>query len=436
MRETRNKLLVTTAALVAGITIAAAQGMPGGGAGGAGGRQEHQQLQSTQNRGGGQAQERSQQGREQGQAQRSEGQRNQTTGQASQGQREQGNRQGKAEQRNQAQSKQGQAEQRNQAQRGQAEQRNQAQSKQGQTDHTTGQAPREQGQAQQNQLRQGQTQQNRARQDSSGRVNLTNEQRTRIQRDVLSQRDVPRADRVDFALNVGTRVPSRVHVVEVPETLIEIHPEWRGDRYFVANDEIVIVDNESQIVSTVPVGSSSGSLNTGRGAQLSNNEGGINLGSDQIRQVQMVLREKGFLRSEPDGVFGPRTRQALVTFQQRQGLEATGRIDQKTFASLGISEKGGQAGEQSGTTGRGGEQGQGGNMQQPPAKQPSGNQSSTDQGMRNGKGGQQSTTGQGGKNQPSTSGQGGKMQPPANQDVGKAQPNQKIDQGNSKMNQK
>jgi peptidoglycan hydrolase-like protein with peptidoglycan-binding domain len=252
---------------------------------------------------------------------------------------------------------------------------------------------------------------------------------------VLSRRDVPRVDRVDFALNVGSRVPSHVRVVEVPETLIEIHPEWRGHRYFVANDEILIVDNDYRIISTVPVGASSGALDTGRGAQLSNNEGGINLSSDEIRQVQIVLREKGFLNTEPDGVFGPRTRQALIMFQERQGLQGSGRIDQQTFAALGMSEKGG-AGGQSGTTGRGGEQPQGGNMQQPSANQPSGNQSSTDRGMRNGQGGQQSTTGQGGNNQPSTAGKGGKMQPPANQDVGRNNPSsQKMDQGNSNMNE-
>jgi hypothetical protein len=420
MRQTRNKLLVTTAVLAAGITIAAAQGLPGGGAGGAGGRQEHQQSQSTQGRGG-QAQERGQQGREQGrqqgQAQRSESQRNQTTGQS---QRNEGNRQGQAEQqRNPVQGKQGQAEQlRNQGQskQGQAEQqRNQAQSKQGQAergrqqpDQTTGQGQRDQGQAQtprnqpterqapqrdQGQAQQNQAQQNQA-QRQSGSVNLTAEQRTRIQQTVLTRRDVPRVDRVDFALRAGSPVPRRVRVVEVPDTLIEIHPQWRGHRYFVVRDEIVIVDSGYRIVDTLPVSSSSSSaLDTDGGAQLSNGDDGINLSVEEIRQVQIVLREKGFFDGEPDGVFGPRTRQALIAFQQRQGLQATGRIDVQTTAALGISNK---SGNLPSTTGQGGNEG--------------GNQ--------------------------------GRMQPPANQDVGNAQPStggnspsQKMDQGNSNMNE-
>src|SRR5262249_51830392 len=91
---------------------------------------------------------------------------------------------------------------------------------------------------------------------SSATVNLTSEQRTRIQQTVLSGSNVPRVDRVDFAVTVGTTVPSHVHVVEVSPTLIEIHPEWRDDMYFVAEDEIVIVDRSHKVVAVVLVGSS------------------------------------------------------------------------------------------------------------------------------------------------------------------------------------
>jgi len=32
-------------------------------------------------------------------------------------------------------------------------------------------------------------------------------------------------------------------VMEVPDNLVAIYPEWRGDEYFVVRDEIVIVDH-------------------------------------------------------------------------------------------------------------------------------------------------------------------------------------------------
>jgi len=37
-------------------------------------------------------------------------------------------------------------------------------------------------------------------------------------------------------------VPRSVHFVALPPVLVSIEPEWRGYRYFVYNDEIVIID--------------------------------------------------------------------------------------------------------------------------------------------------------------------------------------------------
>lgn len=75
----------------------------------------------------------------------------------------------------------------------------------------------------------------------SGSVNLTTQQRTMVRERVLTS-NAPRVANVNFAINVGTVVPSTVHVVDVPPTIVEIRPEWRGYRYFVHNDEIIIVE--------------------------------------------------------------------------------------------------------------------------------------------------------------------------------------------------
>jgi Putative peptidoglycan binding domain/Protein of unknown function (DUF1236) len=251
-------------------------------------------------------------------------------------------------------------------------------------------------------------------QGQAGSVTLSADQRTRVRETIFASANVPRVSNVNFAVRVGTVVPTSVRVVEVPDVLIQIHPEWRGYSYFVVNDDIVIVDREHRIVSTVAVGSS--------GAQLDNRGGGLSGGAqfsaeslsvEQIRQVQIALNEQGFNVGEPDGKLGPRTQQALIAFQQRNGLQATGRIDQQTFASLTKSTTGGAQGNQGNqgqmsTTGQGGAApapsgqaptgqaptgqapaGQGSNMQQPPANQPAANQPQAKQGN-------QSTTGQGG----------------------------------------
>jgi peptidoglycan hydrolase-like protein with peptidoglycan-binding domain len=67
----------------------------------------------------------------------------------------------------------------------------------------------------------------------------------------------------------------------------------------------------------------------GHGAQAATNP-------DTVRQAQQQLQQRGFDVGQPDGQLGATTRQALRDFQQRQGLQPTGRLDQQTLAALGV----------------------------------------------------------------------------------------------------
>jgi hypothetical protein len=249
----KSKLLLSTAALVAGISLASAQDMPRGGgqpggqpggaaqsqgAPGAGG-QDRPQSQSPQNRGGQAQQGMPDQGK-QGQSPRNR----ETTGQAPQ--KEQG-KQGQREEKG----KEGQT-QRGQRDRDQTTgqgQREQSPSAQGQRDQSPS---REQGQTQQRQQGPagGQAEQGRS---GGSTVNLTTEQRTKIRETVLVGGNAPRVSNVNFSIRVGTVVPSSVRVVEVAPVLVEIHPEWRGYFYFVVGDEIIIVDRNHHIVAVLAV---------------------------------------------------------------------------------------------------------------------------------------------------------------------------------------
>ena len=85
-------------------------------------------------------------------------------------------------------------------------------------------------------------------------VSFTTEQRSKIRETVFKEKNAPRVSKVDFSLNVGTAVPRTVHIVEVPEVIVDIHPEWRGYRYFIVNDEVVIVEPDTlKIVAIVDV---------------------------------------------------------------------------------------------------------------------------------------------------------------------------------------
>jgi hypothetical protein len=337
------KTLLLTTALLAGATVALAQNAPNTRqTEGASQTQQGQEHQAPGDRTTGQSTQREREGQNQRQGQNQE-RGNQRQGQAQQGQSEQGNAQNEErENQHQGQTQKGQRQQGNTKEgenqrQGTAQRRQQGNvqneepknQRQGQAQHDQrrqGNA-QNQGQERENQ-RQGQTQQG---QGAQGTVNLTSEQRTKIRQDVFSGSNVPRVDNVNFSLRTGTVVPNEVRIVEVPETLVAIHPEWRGDRYFVVRDDLVVVDRDHRIIAVMPVGSSAAQREGG------SQSGSLSLSQSEIREVQMKLNQKGFNVGEPDGVMGPKTKDGLSQFQRQQGLQERGDIDRETADALGIS---------------------------------------------------------------------------------------------------
>ena len=56
---------------------------------------------------------------------------------------------------------------------------------------------------------------------------------------------------INFNISVGTVVPRSVHFVAVPQTIVEIYPEYRGFEYFVVDEEIIIIDPHSYKIITI-----------------------------------------------------------------------------------------------------------------------------------------------------------------------------------------
>jgi hypothetical protein len=91
---------------------------------------------------------------------------------------------------------------------------------------------------------------------ASAPVQLTAEQKTTIRKSVIESRGAPRMERNNLKFNiiVGTVVPRSVRIVAVPEPLIRIHPAWRGYRYFVVGEEIIVVEPRTlRIVAVLDV---------------------------------------------------------------------------------------------------------------------------------------------------------------------------------------
>lgn len=57
----------------------------------------------------------------------------------------------------------------------------------------------------------------------------------------------------------------------------------------------------------------------------------------EVRSTQQALKDKGFDPGPIDGKMGPRTAAALRDYQKAEKLSATGRMDEQTMASLGVS---------------------------------------------------------------------------------------------------
>lgn len=62
----------------------------------------------------------------------------------------------------------------------------------------------------------------------------------------------------------------------------------------------------------------------------------VGLNQDQVRGVQQNLAERGYDPGQVDGRWGPRTQQALASFQRDQNIQASGRPNPQTLAALGV----------------------------------------------------------------------------------------------------
>jgi Protein of unknown function (DUF1236) len=80
---------------------------------------------------------------------------------------------------------------------------------------------------------------------------MTPQQRTRIQQTVIARG--PKVKNVDFSVSVGTVIPRTVKIVVLPPVFVAVYPQYRGRKYFVYNDEIIIVDDDYKIIAVIAV---------------------------------------------------------------------------------------------------------------------------------------------------------------------------------------
>jgi peptidoglycan hydrolase-like protein with peptidoglycan-binding domain len=61
--------------------------------------------------------------------------------------------------------------------------------------------------------------------------------------------------------------------------------------------------------------------------------------ADRYREIQQALADRGYLKSEPNGIWGPESVEALKKFQEDQNLKPSGKLDPLSLISLGLGPK-------------------------------------------------------------------------------------------------
>lgn len=73
-----------------------------------------------------------------------------------------------------------------------------------------------------------------------------------------------------------------------------------------------------------------------QGQSMGSQAGAQQASSETIRSVQQSLSEQGYDAGPVDGIMGPKTREALKEFQQAQGLDASGELNEQSLAEMGL----------------------------------------------------------------------------------------------------
>uniref|UniRef100_UPI0022EA663B peptidoglycan-binding domain-containing protein n=1 Tax=Falsiroseomonas oryzae TaxID=2766473 RepID=UPI0022EA663B len=89
-------------------------------------------------------------------------------------------------------------------------------------------------------------------------------------------------------------------------------------------------------------------VETGSNARSGGRSGGGAVASSETRELQRALSQRGFDPGPADGVYGARTRQAVMDYQRQNNMNATGRPDRQMLSDLGVSAGSARA---TGTTG-------------------------------------------------------------------------------------
>jgi Protein of unknown function (DUF1236) len=116
--------------------------------------------------------------------------------------------------------------------------------------------------------------------------------------ETISKQKVRSETNVNFSVSVGSRVPRSVRYYDVPRDIVQIDPGFRGKKYMVVRDEIVIIEpRTNEVVTVIPRSGRATSGTTTSVRQTTSSR--IQLAPEQRRVIrETVIREQAAPRCE------------------------------------------------------------------------------------------------------------------------------------------
>jgi hypothetical protein len=126
---------------------------------------------------------------------------------------------------------------------------------------------------------------------TSSSTSVTQEQQTKFNQ-VIEKQKVQSITNVNFSVSVGSSVPRSVRFYDVPRDIVTVYPEYRGKKFIVVRDEIVIIEPRThKVVSVIP---RSGRATTGTSTSVRQTTSSkLQLSPEKKRKIHdIVMRER------------------------------------------------------------------------------------------------------------------------------------------------
>lgn len=133
--------------------------------------------------------------------------------------------------------------------------------------------------------------------------------------------------------------PAPAPVTRAPQAPVDLRREETpedSDRAFLRREEMKrppVVDGESVVPPPRPIPEPTADLGM-LFAQTPYATAPREVQEQTLRRAQSLLAQRGFYRDDIDGVAGPATEEAVLTFQRSKGLPLSGRLDLATLSEL------------------------------------------------------------------------------------------------------